>query len=104
MLYGMTDQPAASLAPLSKSWNFAPAVRLKGSGFTGGAFDKSQRAYVFTRTDEKAGALEFTLDANEDSPVCHPAFVVKNWGKQSATLTRRRTGLPARQGLPFRSP
>ena len=100
MLYGMTDQPAASLAPLSMSWNSAPAVTLMGSGFAGGAHDKSQRAYVFTRTDDKSGALEFTLDANEDAPVYHPAFVVKNWGKQGATLTVDGQAIP--RGKDFR--
>ena len=100
MLYGMTEQPAVSLAPLSKSWNSAPAATLKGSGFEGGTHDKSHRAYVFTRTDDKAGALEFTLDANEDSPVYHPAFVVRNWGKQGATLTIDGQAIP--RGKDFR--
>ena len=90
MLYGMTDQPATSLAPLSKSWNSAPAATIKSTGFEGGTYDKSQRAYVFTRTAGKAGKLEFTLDANEDSPVHNPAFVVKNWGKRSAKLALDR--------------
>jgi len=100
MLYGMTDQPAASLAPLSKSWNSAPVVTLTSAGFEGGAFDKSQRAYVFSRTDTNAGELVFTLDADEDSPVYHPAFVVKNWGKQAATLTLDGQDIP--HGKDFR--
>jgi hypothetical protein len=100
MLYGMTDQPAASLAPLSKSWNSAPAVTLTSAGFEGGAFDKSERAYVFTRADSNAGELSFTLDANEDSPVYHPAFVIKNWGKQVAALTLDGQDIP--RGKDFR--
>jgi len=86
MLYGMTDQAAANLAPLSKSWNSAPAATLQGTGFSGGAYDKSQRAYVFNRTDGKADELKFTLDANGDSPVVNPGIVVKNWGSRPASL------------------
>ena len=100
MLYGMTDQPAASLGPLSKSWNSAPVAALQGAGFEGGAYDKSQRAYVFTRTDGKAGELEFTLDANGESPVYHPAFVVKNWGSRPVRLTLDGQDIP--RGKDFR--
>jgi dienelactone hydrolase len=98
MLYGMTDQPAAKLAPLSKSWNAAPSVTLKGRGFTGGSYDKSQRAYVFTRTD--GNALEFTLEANDNAPVHHPAFVVENWGKRPAKL--KLNGQEIARGKKFR--
>lgn len=100
MLYGMTDQPAASLAPLSKSWNSAPAVTLKSAGFEGGTFDKSQRAYVFACTDSKAGELEFTLDANGDSPVHNPAFVVNNWGSRPVGLMLDGQDIP--RGKDFR--
>jgi dienelactone hydrolase len=100
MLYGMTDQPAANLAPLSKSWNSAPAAAFQGKSFEGGTFDKSQRAYVFTRKDVNAGELEFTLEANGDSPVHNPAFVVKNWGNRPAKLTVNGNKIP--RGKDFR--
>jgi len=101
MLYGMTDQPAANLAPLSKSWNSAPVAALKSAGFEDGTFDKSQRAYVFNRTDSKAGELEFTLDANGDSPIHNPAFVVKNWGKRPAKLTLDGQDIPRSKDFRF---
>ena len=63
-LYGMTNQPIESLVPLAKSWNAAPTVALSGSGFESQGDDKSQRAYVFNRTDAKADSLEFTLEAS----------------------------------------
>ena len=81
-LYGMTDQPIESLAPLSRSWNSAPAVTLAGSGFESQGFDKSQRAYVFQCTDPKAEKLEFTLDASDASPIHNPGIIVKNWGER----------------------
>ncbi|MEN9470079.1 MAG: hypothetical protein RL630_1812, partial [Verrucomicrobiota bacterium] len=79
-LYGMTDQPVENLAPLSRSWNSAPAVTLAGSDFESQGYNKNQRAYVFKCTDPKVDKLEFTLDASNDSPIQNLAFVVKNWG------------------------
>ena len=60
-LYGMTDQPAETHAPLSRSWNSAPAETLAGSGYEGGAYKKSQRAYIFNAVAPGAGPLEFFL-------------------------------------------
>lgn len=99
-LYGMTDQPITNLVPLSKSWNAAPAATLAGSGFSGGKYDKNQRAYVFSSESAKVGALEFTLEANGDSPVHNPAFVVKNWGDRSARLQVNGRDVP--RGKEFR--
>jgi hypothetical protein len=100
-LYGMTDQPIASLAPLARSWNAAPVAKLSSSGIDGGAYEKSQRAYVFNRTDAKVDKLEFTLEASEPSPIHNPAFVVKNWGKRPAKLLI--DGKPIPRGKDFRS-
>lgn len=101
MLYGMTDQPAAKLAPLSKSWNSAPAVTLQSEGFEGGAFEKSERAFVFTsKNANAAGPLEFTVAASPDSPVLNPAIVVKNWGKKDAKLVINGEEIP--RGKDFR--
>ena len=99
-LYGMTDQPIASLAPLARSWNAAPVAKISGGGIEGGAYDKSQRAYVFKRTDAKADTLEFTLEASEASPIQNPAFVVKNWGKRACTLAIDGKAIP--HGKDFR--
>jgi hypothetical protein len=99
-LYGMTDQPAETLAPLSRSWNSAPAVRLTGSGYEGGAYKKSERAYMFTAKAPDAGPLEFSLDATQGSPIQNPAFVVKNWGNRPATLSIDGKDIP--RGKDFR--
>ena len=99
-LYGMTNQAVESLAPLAKSWNAAPTVALSGSGFESQGDDKSQRAYVFNRTDAKADSLEFTLEASHESPIQNPAFVVKNWGKSPAKLSIDGKAIP--RGKEFR--
>jgi hypothetical protein len=99
-LYGMTDQPAESLASLSRSWNSAPAATLAGSGYEGGTYKKSQRAYIFTAKSPDAGPLEFSLEASHESPIQNPAFVVKNWGKRPAALAIDAKEIP--QGKDFR--
>ena len=100
-LYGMTDQPIENLAPLSRSWNAAPAATLAGSGFEGGAYEKSQRAYVFNAKAPTAGPLEFSLEATPDSPIHNPAFVVKNWGSRPAKLTIDGKQIPRGKDLRF---
>jgi hypothetical protein len=100
-LYGMTDQPIETLAPLSRSWNAAPAATLAGSGFEGGAYEKSQRAYVFNAKAPGASPLEFSLEATPDSPIHNPAFVVKNWGSRPAKLTMDGKQIPRGKDLRF---
>ena len=99
-LYGMTDQPIDSLVPLARSWNSPPAATLAGSGFEGAAYDKNQRAYVFTTKSPSPGPLEFSLEATPDSPIHNPAFVVKNWGNRPAKLTIDGKEIP--RGKDFR--
>jgi hypothetical protein len=99
-LYGMTDQPAETLAPLSRSWNSAPVATLAGSGYEGGTYKKSERAYIFTAKTPDAGPLEFSLDATHESPIQNPAFVVKNWGNRPAKLTIDGKAIP--RGKDFR--
>ena len=99
-LYGMTDQPVESLAPLSRSWNSAPAVALAGSGFESLGYNKNQRAYVFTAQSPEPGPLEFTLEASPESPIQNPAFVVKNWGNRPAKLSINGKAIP--RGKDFR--
>ena len=99
-LYGMTDQPVESLAPLSRSWNSAPVATLAGSGYEGGDYKKSQRAYIFTAKAPGAGPLEFSLEATQDSPIHNPSFVVKSWGKRPAKLSIDGKAIP--RGKDFR--
>ncbi|NBR49244.1 LamG domain-containing protein [bacterium] len=99
-LYGMTDQPIESLAPISRSWNSAPAATLAGAGFESQGFDKSQRAYIFTAKAPDSGPLEFSLEATHESPIHNTAFVVKNWGNRSAKLSMDGKAMP--RGKDFR--
>jgi hypothetical protein len=100
-LYGMSDQPVESLAPLSRSWNSAPAVALAGSGFESQGYDKNQRTYVFTAQSAGAGPLEFALEASHESPIQNPAFVVKNWGKRPVSLSIDGKDVPREKDFRF---
>jgi hypothetical protein len=87
MLNGMTNKPASELAPLAKSWLYAPQLKLNSRGYTSEGYDQTQRAYVLRRKDITiASALEFALAAKENSPVVNPAFVIKNWGRGRVVL------------------
>lgn len=98
-IYGMTDLPAAGLKTLNRSWNTPPKLTsLKGG--TGGGYDKRQRAYPITRS---ADAIEFSLAASEENPICNPCFVIKNWGSGNPAQVEidreKQTGRQVRQGI-----
>lgn len=83
-LSGMTDQPAASLAPLARSWRQAPKAVIRSAGFTGGTFSIGEKAYHFVQT-ANAAELAIDVEASDESPLVNPAFVIENWtGQQPA--------------------
>ena len=43
-LYGMTDKPPQELAVLGWSWNDPAELKLAGSDFASGGYEKNQRA------------------------------------------------------------
>ncbi|MHC4644547.1 MAG: LamG-like jellyroll fold domain-containing protein [Planctomycetota bacterium] len=87
MLHGMTDKPAGELAPLAKSWLYAPQLELNRGACRNEGYDPTQRAYILTcENRDKPSTLEFTLAASKDSPVINPAFVIRDWGRSGASL------------------
>jgi hypothetical protein len=85
MLHGLTTKSAAELVPLAKSWLSPPKVELSGQGFQNEGYDLTQRAFLFTR-NESTAALKSVLQASNDAPLFHPAFVIKNWGDAQPQL------------------
>jgi hypothetical protein len=85
-IYGMTDLPFEKLAFVARSWNYAPELTLKIKGFGSQGYVKCERAYKLNRTSSTGSTLEFSLAANNDSPVFNPCFVVENWGDKVPTL------------------
>jgi hypothetical protein len=104
MLQGMTNKKAGELVPLAKSWLGAPKMKLRSDACRGGQYDPSERAYVLEMTDsDRSAPCSFVLEASADSPLLNPAFIIKNWGNQAATLTVNgrslKSGKDLRQGI-----
>jgi hypothetical protein len=85
-MYGATKDSAESLVPLGRSWLFPPKLIIR-QGKANARYDLTQRCYVIS-TPEKGTEtkLSFILEADQDSPIMNPAFVVENWGNRDAEI------------------
>jgi hypothetical protein len=104
MLQGMTDKPANELLPLARSWLQAPEMTISSEGFTGGAYDRSERAYLVEQSESgDASPLRFILEASAESPLVNPAMIIRNWGNRPATCfindKQLAAGKDFRQGI-----
>jgi len=70
---------ANNLIPLARSWEYAPVLNSVSTGFSGGAYDKTELAYKISRDSQNATELHFTIDASANSPIHNPCFVIQNW-------------------------
>ena len=100
LMEGMTDQPAASLVSLAKSWLHAPPLEAISDCRSLG-YDQAQRAYVLCVT---GAAPSFRIAASAQHPIANVCFVVKNWNcKEAAQLqidSKAESSGPAfRQGI-----
>ncbi len=72
--------PPQQLVPLAKSWLSPPSIHVTDGNAISADFDQSQRAFVIHQDQSaKAERLVLALDANADSPLVNPAFIVENW-------------------------
>jgi len=78
-LYGFTNKDISTLIPLARFWNQPPAVEVL-SGAKQARFEKSQKAYIMEAT---GGEISLSFEANEESPLKNPCFVIRNQGKTS---------------------
>ncbi len=98
LLEGMSDQPAASLVPLAKSWLNPPDVT-KLVGATTEPYDQSQRAYPF----QYAGApFAFTIKATPDRPIQNLCFEIKHWASRTTHVSLQVNGASQSEGPNFR--
>ena len=87
LLQGMTDKSATDLVPLAESWLKAPEMTINTEGYTGGQYDRSEKAYIIEKTNlEKGKELELIIEASAESPLINPAIIIKNWGKDLPRL------------------
>jgi hypothetical protein len=83
LMEGMLDLIPKALVPLARSWMQAPEIAdLKGAK---GEYDQAQRAYVLMK---EADQISLKIDASKKSPIYNLAFVVKNWGDNSAVQVK----------------
>jgi hypothetical protein len=80
IMHGFTDQPAATLAALAKSWNHPPLIEEVRNAESKG-YDRNQRAYVLTAT---ARPVSLTLRGSKDTPIHNPCLVIGNWDSAAA--------------------
>jgi hypothetical protein len=98
-LTGMSDRPIDSLVPLARSWNHPPKAELLSGNFSTEGYEKTQRAYAFRVKDTKI-PLEFRLNADNDSPLFNPVFILEGWGDDDVRLTMN--GRKLKVGVDFR--
>ena len=98
LMEGMTDQPAAALTGLAKSWLNAPAVA-NPSGGTSQGYDQSRRAYLF---QWGAAPLRFQIAASEGNPVHNLCFEIRNWQGRAAKAELKINGVAQTAGPNFR--
>jgi len=66
---------------MAKSWLNAPEMTINTVGYTGGRYDRSEKAYIIEKIDlENAKYLEVSIMATTESPLINPAIIIKNWG------------------------
>ena len=100
-LYGMTDLSMEELVFVANSWNNAPKLSFGTAGINYKGYDIGQRAYIIEREQNAPdNGLCFEIKGSKETPVYNPAFVIKNWDKESLTLTLN--GKQIKRGKDFR--
>ncbi len=81
---------------------FLPAsATANQEGFESEGYRLGQRCYYINRSGSAEGDLKFRINASQDSPVVNPAFVIKNWGPNSAA-SLKINGKSIKPGSDFR--
>jgi len=80
MLHGVTDKGCKDLTGLAKSWVSPAKAKVVSGNYRSEGFDQEQKAYVLELLyPREVDVLNLKLEASPDSPLVHPAIVVKNW-------------------------
>ena len=81
MLCGCTEEDAADLLPLAKSWLRAPKMTINGEEVP---YDLTQRAYIMS--SPTSGSLNFWVEASSGRPVNGLCLIIKGISKTGAVL------------------
>ncbi len=98
LMEGMTDQPAAALTSLAKSWLNPPAVA-NMSGGTSQGYSQTQRAYCF---QWGTAPLRLQISASENNPIHNLCFEIKNWKSRATEAMLKVNNTTMTSGPDFR--
>jgi hypothetical protein len=100
MLHGVTNKKAEDLRNLTNSWASPAKLNLANNpSVSGGEYDPTERAYQI-KASNQAKSLNFSIEANTNSPIENVAFIVKNWGNREVSL--KMDGVNVTRGKAFR--
>lgn len=99
-LYGINGMKMEELVEFGRSWAYAPEIKIIGKGFISKNYDRSERCYQIVNNNTSAKKFEIILSGSKESPVNNPAFVVKNWNAENASvLVNGKPAKDARIGI-----
>ncbi|MEM9885746.1 MAG: LamG-like jellyroll fold domain-containing protein [Bacteroidota bacterium] len=75
----------ADFAQLGKSWIDPAPLNITSSGFTGGSYEITERAYKITKTT--GTDFTCTLQGSVTHPIRNPAFVIEDWCTEVNSVT-----------------
>lgn len=82
-LYGAGKKTPAELAQLARSWISPPTIMVKGDGVSGGDYDRGQRAYELTFSQEGISQpVSIEVKASSESPAVNLCLVLKKGGER----------------------
>lgn len=85
-LYGINDSSLHDIVELGRSWCFAPDISITTEGFISRGYDRSERCYQLEKRNVSHKTLEFTLAGSRENPIDNPAFFIKNWNADGASV------------------
>ena len=68
-----------ALIPPAKSWENPPRLVTHSQNFTGGIYEKSERAFQTICLNRNEMALNMTLYSFLEAPILNPCFLIENW-------------------------
>ncbi|MEM9680092.1 MAG: GDSL-type esterase/lipase family protein, partial [Bacteroidota bacterium] len=89
----ISDQTTGSeFSQLGRSWITPANMNITSSGFVGGDYEVTERAYKVTKTT--GTDFTCTLQGSSTNPLRNPAIVIENWGTSPANVTVNGASLP----------
>ncbi|MEM7370355.1 MAG: LamG domain-containing protein [Bacteroidota bacterium] len=82
--YGFTNQSVETVIPIARYWQ-RPPVLVPQKGIQAADYLKEEKAYHIVGDGQSS--LRFAIQADANSPLIHPAFVISNFSPAKLSLT-----------------